>query len=43
MPRTGPALIVADHPSDLDPLLVALPVPRTLHFLASDDHYDRPS
>ena len=42
VPRAGAALIVVDHPSDLDPLLVALPVGRTLHFLASDDHYDRP-
>jgi len=41
VPRSGPVLVVADHPSDLDPLLVALPVRRTLHFLASDDHYRR--
>ncbi len=42
VPARGPALLVANHPSDLDPLLVALPLARTLHFLASSDHYDIP-
>ena len=42
LPSAGPALIVADHPSDLDPLLVAILFPRTLHFMASLDHFDRP-
>jgi 1-acyl-sn-glycerol-3-phosphate acyltransferase len=42
LPAAGPALIVADHPSDLDPLLVAMLFPRTLRFLASLDHFDRP-
>ena len=42
LPSAGPALIVADHPSDLDPLLLAMLFPRTLHFMASLDHFDRP-
>ena len=42
LPSTGPVLIVADHPSDLDPLLVAMLFSRTLRFMASLDHFDRP-
>lgn len=42
VPPAGPAIVVANHPSDLDPLLMGLAVPRTLRFLAGGDHYDRP-
>ena len=42
VPQRGAGLIMANHPSDLDPLLVSLPVRRTVHFLASADHYERP-
>lgn len=40
LPASGPALIVADHPSDLDPLILGVALPRTLHFMASPDHFD---
>ncbi len=41
LPASGPALIVADHPSDLEPLIVGVALRRTLHFMASPDHFDR--
>lgn len=34
LPRTGPALLVANHQSWFDPLLVGVAAPRRLHFLA---------
>jgi 1-acyl-sn-glycerol-3-phosphate acyltransferase len=34
MPRAGPVLVVANHESFLDPLLVGMAVRRHLHFLA---------
>ncbi len=34
VPKTGPALLIANHESYIDPLLVGLAVPRHLHFLA---------
>ena len=42
LPSSGPALIVANHPSDIDPILVALPFPRTLRFMADAVQFDRP-
>jgi 1-acyl-sn-glycerol-3-phosphate acyltransferase len=42
LPSSGPALIVANHPSDIDPILVALPLPRTLHFMTDAVQFDRP-
>ena len=41
LPASGPALIVANHPSDLDPLIVGVALRRTLHFMASPDHFGR--
>ena len=34
LPATGPAIVVANHPSDVDPILVGVAFPRTLHFMA---------
>ncbi|HEX5270666.1 MAG TPA: lysophospholipid acyltransferase family protein [Gemmataceae bacterium] len=34
LPKTGPALLIANHESYIDPLLVGLAVPRHLAFLA---------
>jgi 1-acyl-sn-glycerol-3-phosphate acyltransferase len=34
LPATGPAIVVANHPSDVDPILIGVALPRTLHFLA---------
>ncbi len=38
----GPVLLVANHPSDIDPILVALPFPRTLRFMADAVQFERP-
>jgi 1-acyl-sn-glycerol-3-phosphate acyltransferase len=42
LPRSGPAIVVANHPSSLDPILVALPLARTLHFMADAVQFRRP-
>jgi 1-acyl-sn-glycerol-3-phosphate acyltransferase len=34
LPARGPAIVVANHPSDVDPILLGVTFPRTLHFLA---------
>jgi 1-acyl-sn-glycerol-3-phosphate acyltransferase len=34
LPAAGPAIIVSNHPSDVDPILLGVAFPRTLHFLA---------
>jgi 1-acyl-sn-glycerol-3-phosphate acyltransferase len=34
LPASGPAIVVANHPSDVDPILLAVSFPRTLHFMA---------
>jgi len=34
LPATGPAIVVANHPSDVDPILIGVALPRTLHFIA---------
>lgn len=34
LPASGPAIVVANHPSDVDPILLGVTFPRTLHFLA---------
>jgi 1-acyl-sn-glycerol-3-phosphate acyltransferase len=34
LPAAGPAIVVANHPSDVDPILLGVTLPRTLHFLA---------
>lgn len=34
LPASGPAIVVANHPSDVDPILLGVAMPRTLHFMA---------
>ena len=34
LPAAGPAIVVANHPSDVDPILLGVTFPRTLHFVA---------
>lgn len=41
IPQTGPALVVANHVSGLDPLLMIAASPRPLHFLIAREQYDR--
>ena len=36
LPATGSAIVVANHPSDVDPILLAVALPRTIHFLADE-------
>lgn len=42
VPRSGPALIVANHSSVLDPPIVAAAAPRPLHFLAKAELFSIP-
>jgi len=41
-PRTGPALVVANHQSYLDPVLIGLAFPRQLIYLARKSLFDNP-
>ena len=41
IPQTGPALVVANHVSGLDPLLMIAASPRPLRFLIAREQYDR--
>jgi 1-acyl-sn-glycerol-3-phosphate acyltransferase len=34
LPAAGPAIVVANHPSDVDPVLIGVMFPRHLHFMA---------
>jgi len=34
LPESGPAIVVANHPSDVDPILLGVVASRQLHFLA---------
>jgi 1-acyl-sn-glycerol-3-phosphate acyltransferase len=34
LPGHGPAILVSNHPSDVDPILLGVALPRTLHFMA---------
>src|SRR5262249_43282988 len=36
VPETGPVILAGNHPSYLDPILVGLPVKRTIRFMAWD-------
>jgi 1-acyl-sn-glycerol-3-phosphate acyltransferase len=36
VPAAGPAVVAANHPSYLDPVLLSLQVPRPIHFMAWD-------
>ena len=42
VPRTGPAMIVANHSSVLDPPIVGAAAPRPLHFLAKAELFSIP-
>ncbi len=42
LPPQGPAIVAANHPSDLDPALVGASFPRTLRFMAAEKEWDRP-
>ncbi len=42
LPARGPAVIVANHHSDADPVFLGVAVPRTLHFLADSVQTRRP-
>jgi 1-acyl-sn-glycerol-3-phosphate acyltransferase len=41
VPASGPLLVVADHPSDVDPALLGVALPRTLHFMADRVQFER--
>ncbi len=41
VPAHGPAIVVANHPSDVDPILVAIAVPRPLRFMADEVQFRR--
>src|SRR5439155_23653375 len=40
LPVTGPAIVIANHPSHADPLFLAASCPRPLHFLQAREQYD---
>jgi 1-acyl-sn-glycerol-3-phosphate acyltransferase len=42
LPKEGPALLVINHQSYLDPLLVGLPLQRPVSYLARDNLFDVP-
>lgn len=37
IPRTGPAILAANHVSFIDPVIIAVAVPRPLHFMAKEE------
>ena len=41
LPATGSAIVVANHPSDVDPILLAVALPRTIYFLADAVQFRR--
>lgn len=42
IPATGGVLILANHLSDLDPLVVQVACPRPIHFMAKSELFDMP-
>jgi 1-acyl-sn-glycerol-3-phosphate acyltransferase len=42
LPPAGPALLIVNHPSDIDPILVALPLSRTVRFMTDAVQFERP-
>jgi 1-acyl-sn-glycerol-3-phosphate acyltransferase len=41
VPATGPALLVCNHPSDFDPIVLGVAVPRTLRFMGAGSEFRR--
>ena len=41
LPVTGPAIVVSNHHSDIDPIILGIGVPRTLHFMADAVQFRR--
>lgn len=41
LPASGPAILVANHPSDVDPILLAIALPRTVHFMGDVVQFQR--
>ena len=41
LPARGAAILVANHPSDVDPILLGVALPRTLHFMADVVQFQR--
>ena len=41
LPRHGPAIVVANHPGDVDPIILGISFPRTLHFMADAVQFRR--
>lgn len=41
LPKDGPLVVCANHPSILDPPLLGLALPRQVHFLMSKEMFDR--
>jgi 1-acyl-sn-glycerol-3-phosphate acyltransferase len=42
VPKTGPVLILANHLSDVDPIVVQVAAPRPVHFMAKSELFDMP-
>ena len=42
VPKNGPVLVLSNHLSDLDPILVQSSCPRALHFMAKSELFDMP-
>jgi 1-acyl-sn-glycerol-3-phosphate acyltransferase len=41
LPQAGPAIVVANHPGDIDPIILGIGFPRTLHFMADAVQFRR--
>lgn len=42
VPKTGPVLVLSNHLSDMDPVIVQSSCPRALHFMAKSELFDMP-
>lgn len=41
VPASGPALLVCNHPSDFDPVVLGIAIPRTLRFMGAGSEFRR--
>jgi 1-acyl-sn-glycerol-3-phosphate acyltransferase len=41
LPASGPAIVVSNHPSDIDPIILGVAFPRPLHFMADAVQFQR--